>query len=53
LTYLNKLLKDKKFKNRFNKEYEELCDKLDSGTDKEKNDAELEMMGRILYYEGD
>jgi len=53
LTYLDKLLKDKKFKNRFDTEYEELCDKLENGTDEEKNDIGLKIMGRMLYYEGD
>ena len=58
LTYLDKLLKDKKFKNRFDKEYgklctyEELCEKLENGTDEEKNDIELKIMGK-WYYEGD
>ena len=33
--------------------YEELCDKLENGTPEEKNDAELELLGRVLYYEGD
>ena len=34
-------------------EYEELIDKLDNGTAKEKNEAELELLGRVLYYPGD
>lgn len=34
-------------------EYLKLLDKLDNGTPEEKNDAELELLGRILYYEGD
>jgi len=29
--------------------YEELCDKLENGTPAEKNDAELEIMGRFYY----
>ena len=33
--------------------YEELFDKLENGTPDEKIDAELEIMGRYLYYEGD
>jgi len=33
--------------------YEELCDKLENGTPAEKNDAELTLLGRLLYYEGD
>jgi len=32
---------------------EQLFDKLENGTPAEKNDAELELLGRILYYEGD
>ena len=34
-------------------EYLQLLDKLDNGTPEEKNDAELELLGRILYYDGD
>jgi hypothetical protein len=34
-------------------EYEELCEKLDSGTSDEVNEAELEIMGRLLYWTGD
>lgn len=33
--------------------YEEPCDKLENGTPAEKNDAELELLGRLLYYTGD
>ena len=33
--------------------YEELFDKLENGTPEERNDAELELLGRALYYEGD
>ena len=33
--------------------YEELFDKLENGTPEERNDAELELLGRTLYYEGD
>ena len=32
---------------------EELYDKIENGTPQEKNDAELELLGRLLYYEGD
>ena len=32
---------------------EELFDKIDNGTPAEQNDAELELLGRVLYYEGD
>jgi len=34
-------------------EYEELCDKLNNGTAEEVNEAELELLGRLLYYPGD
>ena len=34
-------------------EYLKLLDKLDNGMPDEKNDAELELLGRYLYYEGD
>ena len=34
-------------------EYEELCEKLDNGTLDEVNEAELELLGRVLYYPGD
>ena len=34
-------------------EYVELCDKLDNGTPDEVNEAELEIMGRLLYWTGD
>jgi len=33
--------------------YEELLDKLENGTPAEKVDAELELLGKLLYYEGD
>ena len=33
--------------------FEEICDKLDNGTPDEVNEAELELLGRLLYYEGD
>jgi len=33
--------------------YEELCDKFENGTPEEKNEAKLELLGRLLYYEGD
>ena len=33
--------------------YEEICDKIDNGTPEEQNDAELELLGRLLYYPGD
>ena len=29
--------------------YEELLDKVENGTPEEKNDAELEIMGRFYY----
>jgi len=34
-------------------EYLKLLDKIENGTPTEKNDAELELLGKILYYEGD
>jgi len=34
-------------------DYFDLLDKIDNGTPAEKNDAELELLGKILYYEGD
>ena len=34
-------------------DYEELLDKLENGTPAEKNEAELELLGRLLYFEGD
>jgi len=34
-------------------DYFDLLDKLDNGTPQEQNDAELELLGRVLYYEGD
>jgi len=33
--------------------YEDLLDKLETGTPKERVEAELELMGRLLYYTGD
>ena len=33
--------------------YEEICNKLDNGTPDEVNEAELELLGRVLYYPGD
>jgi len=33
--------------------YEELLDKLENGTPEEKNDAELTLLGRLYYFEGD
>ena len=32
---------------------DDLFDKIENGTPDEKNDAELELLGRVLYYEGD
>ena len=57
-TYLDKLLEDKVFKEKFEEEYlkmtiEEIWDKIDYGTDKEKLEAEAELLGRLLYYTGD
>ena len=34
-------------------DYEELCNKLENGTPDEVNEAELEIMGRLLYWTGD
>lgn len=34
-------------------EFEEMLEKLENGTEKEKVEARLYIMGRILYYEGD
>jgi len=34
-------------------DYFDLLDKLENGTPQEQNDAELELLGRVLYYEGD
>jgi len=34
-------------------DYFDLLDKIENGTPQEKNDAELELLGKILYYEGD
>jgi len=34
-------------------DYFDLLDKLDNGTPQEQNDVELELLGRVLYYEGD
>ena len=53
MTYMDKLMKKKTFREKFNKEYEELCEALDNGTPAEKNDAELEILGRFYYFEGD
>ncbi len=33
--------------------YEEICDKLENGTPEEKNEAELELLGKLDYYNGD
>ena len=33
--------------------YEQLLDKLENGSPQEQNDAELELLGRLLYYPGD
>ena len=32
---------------------EEILDKIDDGTDEEKLEAEMELLGRWLYYKGD
>ena len=53
MTYMDKLMKKKTFREKFDKEYEELCEALENGTPAEKIDAELEIMGRFYYYEGD
>ena len=53
MTYMDKLMKKKTFREKFNKEYEELCEVLDNGTPAEKNDAELTLLGRLYYYKGD
>jgi len=34
-------------------EYLKLLDKIENGTPAEQNDAELELLGRLLYYPGD
>ena len=34
-------------------DYEKLLEMLDSDDPQERNDAELELLGKILYYEGD
>ena len=34
-------------------DYFDLLDKLENGTPQEQNDAELELLGRLLYYTGD
>jgi len=34
-------------------EFEEMLEKLQNGTEEEKIEARLYIMGRILYYEGD
>ena len=57
-TYLDKLLEDKEFKEKFEEEYreltiEEIMDKIDYGADKEKAEAERVLLGRLLYYPGD
>ena len=33
--------------------YEYLLDKLETGTPEEQLEAELELLGRLYYYEGD
>ena len=53
MTYIDKLMEKKIFREKFNKEYEELCEALENGTPAEKNDAELELLGRIYYFKGD
>ena len=58
-TYLDKLMKNKEFKQKFNIEYKELCDNekllemLDSDNEQERNEADAILLGRLLYYEGD
>lgn len=37
----------------YNTNYEELLDKLENGTEEEKLEASLLIMGRVSYYEGD
>lgn len=32
---------------------EEIWDLIDYGTDEEKLEAEMELLGKLLYYEGD
>lgn len=32
---------------------EEIWDSIDYGTDEEKLEAETELLGKLLYYEGD
>lgn len=34
-------------------DYFDLLDKIDNGNPQERNDAELELLGRLLYYPGD
>ena len=34
-------------------DYEKLCEMLDSPDEQERAEAELEIMGRLLYYPGD
>ena len=34
-------------------DYEELLKMLDSDDEQERNEAELILLGRLLYYEGD
>ena len=33
--------------------YEKLLEMLDSPDEQERNEAELELLGKLLYYEGD
>ena len=33
--------------------YKELCDKWENGTEEEKREVELEVLGRLFYYDGD
>ena len=58
MTYMDKLMEKEIFREKFNKEYEELryeelCEALENGTPAEKLDAELEILGRFYYFEGD
>ena len=34
-------------------DYEKLCEMLDSDDEQERNEAELILLGRLLYFEGD
>jgi len=34
-------------------DYFDLLDKIDNDNPQERNDAELELLGRLLYYPGD